>query len=308
MTNKNIGILVAVLVVVALGGSAIYLYQQKTQGTVIFGIKDAAVSMGSISSVMVTVNKIEMHNQANGWVTVSNATNQYDLMALKQSGVTSLLAQTNVQAGTYDQIRLTINKVMVTDNGVQYEAKLPSGQLKIIGTIVVDPSKTSTAVIDFMADKSLHVTGNGKFVFAPVVKIQTQSNTNATVDSDEKVHMTTGHVDTDSNEGMDVNGEMKENFELNENTKLDEVNNALKVTTDAENDNAVKVPAGTAVNAAVNNGYLDTATSVTLYAQNGIKTWVVSGLKNSVPTNVYIDAASGSVVNSNTQSGVKLGE
>ncbi len=311
MTGKSIITLVVIVVIVLLGAGAIYLYNQQpsspsqnsanstttgTTGNLVFGIKDAAASMGNITSVMITVDKIELHNETQGWVTVSSDTKSFDLLALKASGATSLLAQSSVTAGTYDQMRLEVTNVMVTQNGTTSEAKLPSGELKIVGTIVVNADKTSTAVVDFMTDKSLHITGNGKFIFAPVINIQTQSNTDATVDSNNQVHVTVGHVDNNTSEGMDVTGEMKANFMLDPNTKLDEVNDVLKVTTQGESDNSIKVTAATAISTAVSSGSLDSAVSVTLVTQNGKKEWLVSGLKNLVLTSVYVDATTGAVV------------
>ncbi len=258
--------------------------------------------MGVVSSVMITVNKIEVHNQAQGWVTVSNETKQYDLLALKQSGATSLLAQANITAGTYDQVRLTVSNVVVTDNGVQKVAKLPSGELKIIGTTIVNTNATSTAVFDFMTDKSLHVTGNGGFVFTPVINMETKSNADVTVDPSNAMHINAGHVDASVNEGMDVNGEMKANFILSGSTKLDVVNNVLKVTVQGENDSAIKVTSDAAVNAAVSGGYLDTVISVMLTTQNSKEECLVSGLNNLVLTNVHVDVVTGAVVNTSAQS------
>ena len=93
MTSKIIGIIVAVLVIVALGAGAVYLfnwqmpsqsYNPETQGKVVFGVTDVAEDMSGVSSVFVTVNKVEIHSAAKGWVTVSNETKQYDLLVLKQ--------------------------------------------------------------------------------------------------------------------------------------------------------------------------------------------------------------------------------
>lgn len=313
MTKKNIIIVVVVLAAIALG--AIYFYNQpkssqnyqapassynpQTQGKVIFGVKDAATSMGTISSVVITVNKVEIHNEAQGWVTLSTQSNQYDLLALKQSGLTSLLVQTNVQAGTYDQMRLTVSGVVVTQNGVQQQAKLPSGELKIVGKIVVDAGKTSSAVFDFATDKSLHLTGNGKFIFAPVIKLQTESETDATVDSNDDVHISKGHMDSDENEGMDVDGEMKENFKLDLNTKLDLVDDAVKVDETGDTSSSIKITADAAINLAVANGSIDSAISVKLVTKDDKQEWLVTGLKNLVLTNVYVDATTGAVINSN---------
>jgi len=292
-------------------------YNPQKKGYIIFGIKDEADSMGSISSVALTVNKIEMHSQTQGWVTVSSATNQYDLLALKASGATDLLASANVNAGTYDQIRLMVNKVVVIQDGVEYNAKLPSGELKLVGNTVVNADTTSTAVFDFMADKSLHVTGDGKFIFTPVINLQTQSNADATVDSNGQVQVKNGHIDSNVNEGMDINGEMKVDFELDANTKIDIVNNVLKVV--SQDENTVKITAGTAIKTAIDGKYIDSAVSVMLTTKNGAKEWLVSGFSGAVLTDVYINAQTGAFVSSsphsvtqvdissNTQSNVNLG-
>jgi hypothetical protein len=238
MTNKNIIIAVVIVAVLGLG---IYLlnqptpsqtslnttstYNPKTQGKVVFGITDAAGDMQGVSSVLVTVNQVQVHSAVNGWVTVSNETKQYDLLTLKQSGAVSLLANANIDAGTYDQVRLMVSKVVVVKNGVQQEAKLPSGELKIIGNIVVNADKTSSVIFDFIADKSLHMTGNGKFIFAPVLKVSKQEDVKVELKSNNEVNITGSKGENDQNVGMDSKGDVKDNFELQGNLSIDSQNN-----------------------------------------------------------------------------------
>ncbi|HHT9145881.1 MAG TPA: DUF4382 domain-containing protein [Candidatus Wunengus sp. YC61] len=242
MTNKTIGIIVAVLAIVALGAGTMYLfnwqmplqsYNPKTQGKVVFGVTDVAEDMSGVSSVFVTVNKVEIHSATKGWVTASNETKQYDLLALKQSGAVSLLANANVDVGTYDQMRLMISKVTVVKNGVSQDAKLPSGELKIISDIVVNADKTLTVVFDFMADKSLHITGNGKFIFTPVIKVKKQSNANVELKSNGEINIMGGNQENDENVGMDEKGEVKNDFELKGDLDIDE-NDDIKIKVNIE--------------------------------------------------------------------------
>lgn len=222
-------IIIVAVVVVALGAALLYFPVNKNmtsapgpgQGKVIVGITDAAASLGSVSSIVVTVDKVEVQSAAQGWVTISSGNKQYDLLQLKQSGAVAFLASANLSAGTYDQIRLTISKVEVTASGTTQEAKLPSGMLKIVGRLVVEEGKTATAVLDFIADKSLHVTGNGKFILAPVVKLQTKSDASVEVRSDNTVKITGGKAEVEVNVGMDERGEVKDNFELDINVKVE---------------------------------------------------------------------------------------
>jgi hypothetical protein len=192
------------------------------QGRVIFQVTDpGTASVQGATAIMMTVDKVEVHSTAQGWVTVSNTARQYDLLQLKQSGAAMLLADANVAAGTYDQVRLDISKVEVTANGKVSQAKLPSNTLKIVGNLTVGANQTSTASLDFMADKSLHLTGNGTYILAPVVRLQTKDNATVNVDANNAVTISAGATETDETVGTDVNGDTKANFQLNGNLNVD---------------------------------------------------------------------------------------
>ena len=256
MENKNIITFIGALAIVVLAMSAVYYYNQqipsqqgttvtlsydpKTQGKVVFGITDHAEDINGVSSIFITVNKIEIHSEANGWATVSNETKQYDLLALKQSGAVSLLANANINVGTYDQVRLMVDKIVVVKNGVEEEAKLPSGELKMMQNIVVNADKTVTVVFDFIADKSLHITGNGKFIFTPVIKVKKTSNASLELTSDNEITILGGDQEDDEDFGMDEKGEVKNNFELEGNLEIDDKNEIWlegKLESDGEIDN-----------------------------------------------------------------------
>ena len=243
MDNKNISIIIGALAIIILAIGAVYFYNQpplekgsfitssydpKTQGKIIFGVTDAAEEMNGISSIFITLNKIEIHSAADGWATVSNETKQYDLLVLKQSGAVSLLANANVNVGTYDQVRLMVSKVVIVDNQVEQEAKLPSGELKIMQNIVVNADKTLTVVFDFIADKSLHITGDGKFIFTPVIKVKKTGNANVELKSNNELNITGGEQENDEDFGMDEKGEIRNNFELKGDLEIDG-NGGIKV-------------------------------------------------------------------------------
>lgn len=219
MNNKVVIGIVALLVII--GGvyflskksSAPAPYSQSGKGRVVVAIKDAAQNMGTISSVVVTVNKVQLGSEENGWITVSTATKNYDLIALKQSNITSLYGDATVPAGTYNQIRLDISKVVITDNGVAHDAKLPSGVLKIDGNFVVKDGQTSTVVFDFKADKSIHITGNGKYIFAPVINLEVKGDVKVDINEKDEVESAEGDKEIDEDFGMDEKGEVKVNFE-----------------------------------------------------------------------------------------------
>ncbi len=201
-----------------------------TEGKVIYSITDATADLSTISEINMTVTSAEMHSEANGWATVTTTPYTYNLLALKANNENSFLASISVPAGTYNQVRLMVSSVMIKmKNGTVKEAKLPSGELKINTNLVVNGGETSSINFDFMASKSLHMTGNGGYIFAPVVKTETKSNASVEVDTKNVVKIGGGHTDSDDTVGMDIDGTIKINFELNTNAKFDVIDNIIKV-------------------------------------------------------------------------------
>lgn len=212
------------------------------QGKVIVGISDPSTAIQGVTSIMMTVDKIEVQNATQGWIEISNSSKQYDLLQLKQTEAIALLADVNLQIGTYDQIRLMISKVMVTASGTIAEAKLPSGILKIVGRLVVEEGKTSTAVLDFKADKSLHMTGNGRFIMMPVVNFKTKSDASVTKNTDETLKINGGRDEDDVNIGMDEHGDIKDNFEFDDNAKIEiDDDDNIRVIGDNKEDDQNKI-------------------------------------------------------------------
>lgn len=201
-----------------------------TQGKAVITVTDDAPSLAGVTAVVLTVDKVEVHSATAGWVTVSSVTQQYDLLKLKGTKVSQLLANAAIDAGTYDSIRLTVSNVSVTTNGKTETAKLPSHTLSIVGKMTVVAGQTSTASLDFDLAKSLHLTGKGMFILAPVVKLQTKHNVEVKIKEDDSVETSGGDVETDSSQGMDVNGDMKANFELPDKLNVD-TNDMINVET-----------------------------------------------------------------------------
>lgn len=179
---------------------------QVSTGRVVFSITDAAADLESISNIYVTVDKVEVLNQGGSWVTVSSSPKTYDLLKLKTEATHAVLADVELEEGTYNQIRLDISEVMVIDSTGEHQARLPSSELKFVGDIEVRKGATSTASLDFIADESLHMTGNGVYVMAPVVQVETRSNAQASIVSPSSVTISGGSVKSKQKYGMDLEG------------------------------------------------------------------------------------------------------
>jgi len=189
-------------------------------GRAVFAITDEAASLADVTSVVVTIDRIQAHTTSSGWVTVSTGVKQYDLVQLKNTGVSKLLADINLPVGTYGQLRMDISKAVVTAAGKTQEAKLPSSRLLIVGNFTVSAGQTSVAVFDFNLQTSLHLTGDGKYILSPVVQLQTKQRARVDVDANESVDVSGGEVETDTKVGMDEKGETRANFELPDKLKI----------------------------------------------------------------------------------------
>lgn len=220
-------LVLAVLLVVAI----VFVFtgnDSAKKGKVVFAVTDVTADIKDVSSINVTVNQISVHSALKGWVTVSSATKEFDLLKLKNSNTLELAAEANLETDTYDQIRLNISKVVVVKGGQSMEAKIPSNTLTLKGKLVVNENTTSTIVFDFLADKSLHITGSGKFILAPVVRVETKSGATVSFEG-KKVKIAGGKIEHENTQSMDEKGEVEVGVIFNEKDELDEVDGVIKV-------------------------------------------------------------------------------
>ncbi len=162
--------------------------------------------MGAVTSVKVTIDGVQVHSQGGAWTTVSSEARTFDLLQLKMKAVAELLAQADIQAGSYNQKELNVSKVVVVDNKGEHEAKLPSNKLQFKGDLEVKAEGTATANFDFLADQSLHLTGEGRYVMSPVIHVETRSNATAQVQANNEVKIEGGTLTLDTLVGMDLEG------------------------------------------------------------------------------------------------------
>jgi hypothetical protein len=111
-----------------------------------------------------------------GWTTVKITGNQtFDLLKLR--GVEQILGNQTLEPGKYTQVRLTVDKAMVAvGNKTAEEATIPSGELKFVHPFDIVANQTTVIVMDFDAEKSVNISGNGKIMIKPVVKLLTKDD------------------------------------------------------------------------------------------------------------------------------------
>lgn len=133
-------------------------------------------------SVLVEVDHVEVHyadgdenDNASGWVSLQTNAGVYDLLQLR-NGVTVVLADgEEIPAGKITQMRLVLgngNRVVVA--GVSFALSTPSAQssgLKINVNTTMKSGKHYELVLDFDADASIVLQGNGSYLLKPVIKV-----------------------------------------------------------------------------------------------------------------------------------------
>lgn len=269
---------------------------QKSGRVVVF-LTDVVVSLDAMESIHMTVDEISVAKGKGGWIALVSAPREVDLIALYRSSSLETMADVNLEEGTYDRVRMKISKVAVIEKGsggVTHAAKLPSGTMIFIGNLVVQKGKSSSMLIDVLAAKALHKTGNGTYVFFPVVKIAMQSDVSVR-SFGGGVYATGGKSDFDANLGMDEAGAMKPGFAFESGTEFDFLGSVIRVIPHGEKQGDATVSAQAAIDAALKSGYMDTAISIQASARAGKSVWRVFGLKRFLPITIYVDGATGAV-------------
>ena len=197
-----VAIVVAVAMVVMLVGGYPAPETAQAKGTLQIMVTDAPPEE-EVTSIMVTVESVEVHKAAAQQEQQQSATNSTDEKAgwlpldilagnetfdlLQIQGIEEVLAVAELEAGNYTQIRMTISNVQVRlGDGDLQDVILPSGKLKFIHPFDIVGGQTTALLFDFDAEKSVKVTGSGQIIVKPVVKLS--------VTKPQKVEPGTKHV------------------------------------------------------------------------------------------------------------------
>lgn len=223
------GIILLILVVGAFIVGALW-YNQKNKsntdtnqktGQLYIGVTDATTDIENVDTIDLSIKKVELHSKTEGWVTASNRSKTYDLLALHANGKIELHAKEKIKADTYDRVRVTIGEAKVkTKTKGTMKAYLPGTQIVLNMNVVVRENADTHLKLDVLADKSIHATSDGKYVFAAVVNAEARSNAHVTVAIDDSITINEGSTDSNTTVGLDIDGTSKTNFILDANSVI----------------------------------------------------------------------------------------
>lgn len=161
---------------------------QGSKGRINVHLTDSPYPIELIESAYVTIDKVEIRQHLesntgedeNSFVIISEEEMEIDLLELT-NGTTEQIATVDLEAGTYDQIRLHVvdARVKLID-GSEFDLTVPSGsssglKIKFNPAIQLSEGQTSDVLLDFDVSRSFVVKGqigtniNG-FNFKPVVR------------------------------------------------------------------------------------------------------------------------------------------
>jgi hypothetical protein len=139
---------------------------------------------------------VSAHHSGGSWFTVpfANAATLRVCDLKKLQSAEDILGVATLEAGHYTQIRLTVKTAMLyfgqtTPTGACFETMpdmvgtavdpknptanitIPSGELKLNREFDLAGGGAVKMLLDFDGDKSIHETGNGKYMMSPVISV-----------------------------------------------------------------------------------------------------------------------------------------
>lgn len=302
--SKTLLITILIPTVLIIGGLGWYFNTQQTgertleqkRGRVFFGVTDTTAPLEHIHSVMLTVEEVQIHGKNAGWIMISQDQKQYNLLELKEKNLIQILADVNLPEGSYDQMRILARSVVVTPKDTEpKEAQMLSKELRLPLEFQVKGGETSSIVVDYLVDKTLHITESGTYAFFPAVDLEIRSNPTVLL-SGKDLAITNGKIETEQTFGMDEKGEMRLDTLIDTKAKIIVMGNILKIIPEGQSEARLKVNAQSAVDQTLQGDYLDTIYSTKLTVQEGKKAWLVAGVKDLLPSSIMIDATTGAVM------------
>ncbi len=182
--QKILGIPFALLLTVALMFAGCNTSPDTGTGTLEVMLHDAPADYEAVN---VFIESVEVNNAETdtGWVEINSPQQSFDLLELT-NGAMAPLGSAQLEAGTYEQIRLILsrNGHSVVVDGVEHDLFVPSGEqtgIKLNVNAEIEPDITYTLLLDFDAARSVVERGNEQsgieYLLKPVVRATSEAIT-----------------------------------------------------------------------------------------------------------------------------------
>ncbi|WP_340106337.1 DUF4382 domain-containing protein [Rhodohalobacter sp. 8-1] len=149
-------------------------------GSMVVKLHDAPVDYDEVN---ISVARVEVNNTQtdDGWIVISEPNATYNILDLV-NGDMAVLADVELEVGTYEQIRLILNdENTVVIDGKSYDLFVPSGEqtgLKLNINAEIEEGFEYTLLLDFDANKSVVKRGNQDlYNLKPVVRATNEAIT-----------------------------------------------------------------------------------------------------------------------------------
>ncbi len=172
MKIKKIKIIIVGVLLIVLSFLSGCVEQPQAKGTLELKITDKSDDL-NITKLWINISTIQVHKSGNntttGWITIMDEGRVFDLIQLRN--VTEFLGRENLTVGNYTQIRFNVNKANVTIDDIVYNLTIPSKIIKLIKPFNIAENVTTTLILDFDVNESVHEAGNNKYMFKPTIKV-----------------------------------------------------------------------------------------------------------------------------------------
>jgi hypothetical protein len=124
-------------------------------------------------NIWVTITEINVQKEEEGFLTLWEGSNEYDLLTLLNT--VELVLESTLKAGTYTQIRLVVDSGRIVIDGVSNKMIVPSSEVKIPVMFIITDGNTTQITLDFEAEKSIHVVsagGSEQYILRPVIRVE----------------------------------------------------------------------------------------------------------------------------------------
>ena len=145
-----------------------------------------------VSKILITVENIQVNvaggetagvQTEGGWQTIIEDPRSFDLVAL--TGVEGVLGSTELPPGRYNQVRMDVVEALITIEGEEVPATIPSGVLRLVGGFELAADDTTILTLDFDAARSVVLRGMMDPLLKPAVKLLVRRGGQSLEEADE---------------------------------------------------------------------------------------------------------------------------